>query len=76
MSLGGLRSRESIPALRQAAEAEKDIYLRAAALRSLITIEGAQALRPWLEQLSRTGPLNVREIARQALETTPGDDLA
>jgi hypothetical protein len=68
MTLGRLRARESIAALRAAAEASKDIYLRAAALNSLIAIEGAVALRPWLDELGRAGPVNVRAIARRALE--------
>ncbi len=73
-TLGGLRARESIPALREAAEAGGDIYLRAAALRSLIAIEGAGSLRPWLNELSRSAPFSVRAIARRALEGTAGDD--
>lgn len=67
-TLGRLRMRESVPALREAAETGKDIYLRAAALRSLIAIEGAGPLRCWLTELSRAAPFNVRAIARQALE--------
>jgi len=67
-TLGRLRARESVPALREAAESGHDVYLRAAALRSLIAIEGAEALRPWLDELSRVAPFTVRAIARQALE--------
>lgn len=67
-TLGRLRVRESAPALRETAEGGKDIYLRAAALHSLIEIEGAEALRPWLDELSRTAPFSVRAIARHALE--------
>ncbi len=66
-ALGWLRARESIPALRAAVAGGKDIYLRAEALRSLIAIEGAEQLGPWLDELSRTGPFNVRAIAREAL---------
>ena len=69
-TLGRLRARESIPALRATAESGKDVYLRAAALRSLIDIEGARPLRPWLERLSRDAPFNLRSIALQALEDT------
>jgi len=54
--------------------AGNDVYLRAAALRSLIAIEGAERLRPWLEELSRVPPLTVRDVARRALEGTAGDD--
>ena len=63
-TLGGLKARRGGGA---AASAETDVYLRAEALRSLIAIEGAEALRPWLEQLSRDAPLMIRDIARKAL---------
>jgi HEAT repeats len=69
-TLGRLRARESVRALRETAQGGKDIYLRAAALRSLLAIEGAEALRPWLDELSGAGPFNVRAIARQALDAT------
>jgi hypothetical protein len=68
--LGRRRARASVPALREAAEAGSDIYLRAAALRSVIEIEGVESLRGWLDELSRDGPFNVRAIARQALNRT------
>ena len=73
-TLGRLRARESVPALREAVEAGNDIYLRAAALRSLIAIEGVEPLRPWLAELSRVPPVTVRDIARRALEETGGDN--
>ena len=60
----------------RAAQGGKEIYLRAAALRKLIVIEGAEALRPWLDELSRADPLNVRGIARQALDATAEADAA
>jgi hypothetical protein len=69
-TLGRLRARESVHALRATAQGGKDIYLRAEALRSLLAIEGAGALRPWLDELTRAGPFNVRAIARQALDAT------
>jgi len=67
-TLGSLRAREAVSALRAAAEAGRDIYLREAALRSLLKIEGAVSLGHWLVELSRSAPFNVREVARQALE--------
>jgi hypothetical protein len=70
-TLGRLRARESVPALREAAEAGADIYLRAEALRSVIAIEGVEPLRPWLEALSRGSSFNVRGIARGALGGQP-----
>jgi HEAT repeat protein len=72
-TLGRLRARESIPALRAAAESGKDVYLRAAALRSLIDIEEAGTLRPWLERLSRDAPFSLRDIAMRALQDTVGE---
>jgi HEAT repeat protein len=75
-ALGWLRARESIPALRATVETGKDIYLRAEALRSLVTIEGAEALGPWLGELSRNGPFNVRAVARQALAELPSQGEA
>lgn len=73
-TLGRLRARESVPALREAVEAGNDIYLRAAALRSLIAIEGVEPLRPWLDELSRIPPFTVRDIARRAMEGTGDHD--
>ena len=73
-TLGRLGARESAAALREAAEAGADIYVRAEALRSLIAIEGARSLRPWLETLSRDAPFNVRDIADQALTRQQPDN--
>ncbi len=73
-TLGRLGARESAAALREAAEAGADIYIRAEALRSLIAIEGAESLRPWLETMSRDAPFNVRGIAGQALAGQQPDD--
>jgi hypothetical protein len=67
-TLGRLRARESAPALRQAVESGADVYLKAAVLRSLILIEGVEPLSRWLDELSRIAPINVRAIARNALE--------
>jgi hypothetical protein len=72
-TLGRLKARESVPALRATAERGPDIYLRAEALRSLIAIEGAEPLRPWLEQLCRDAPFMLRDVARQALAEHPPD---
>ncbi|HEY7261641.1 MAG TPA: HEAT repeat domain-containing protein [Trebonia sp.] len=72
-TLGRLRARESVPALRAAAETGPDVYLRAEALRSLIAIEGTELLRPWLEGLCRDAPFMVRDIAREALAGSPPD---
>jgi HEAT repeat protein len=74
-TLGRLRARESVPALRDAVEAGSDVYLRAAALRSLIAIEGVEPLRPWLDELSRVPPVMVRDAARRALAGTADDNV-
>jgi len=66
-TLGRLRVRDAVPALRAVAEQGSDIYLREAALRSILEIEGAGPLRQWLEEVSRSAPFNVRIIAQQAL---------
>ena len=73
-TLGKLRAHDSVRRLRETVESGRDIYLRAAALRSLIAIEGAGALRPWLDELSQSAPFNVRAVARRALDQTAGDD--
>jgi len=65
--LGKLKARESVPALCRTAETGPDIYLRGEALRSVLAIEGADSLRPWLKTLSRCAPFTVRAIAREAL---------
>lgn len=76
-TLGRLRADEAIPALHEAVEAGRDIYIRAEALRSLIAIEGVESLRRWLDALSRDAPFNVRGIARDALDRRiPADDPA
>lgn len=33
-----------------------------------IAVEGTGALRPWLAELSRSAPVTVRDLARQALD--------
>ena len=73
-ALGRLRAREAVPALSGAVEGGSDVYLRAAALRRLIAIEGAESLRPWLDELSKAAPFNVRAIARRAPEEAAIDD--
>jgi HEAT repeat protein len=73
-TLGRLRALARVPALREAVEAGNDIYVRAEALRSLIAIQGAGSLRPWLSALSHDAPFNVREIAREALGEQQPDD--
>jgi HEAT repeat protein len=70
-TLGRLRVREAVPALREVAESGPDIYLRAEALRSLLAIEGVEPLRRWLEGLSQAAPFSIRDIAREALNGSP-----
>lgn len=71
--LGRLLAREAAPALRAVAtEDGADIYVREAAVRSVLAIEGAGPLRPWLEELSRCAPFNVRAVAQRALRAALG----
>jgi len=75
-TLGRLRARESVPALREVVDAGADIYLRAEALRSLIAIEGVEPLRSWLDALRRDAPFTLRDIAREALDGPPHGDYS
>ena len=54
-TLGRLRTRDA-PALREAAGAGNDVYLRAEALRSLIAIERVEPLRPGWKRLAVSLP--------------------
>jgi hypothetical protein len=72
-TLGRLHACDAVPALRSAAASGHDIYLREAALRSVLAIEGAAPLRCWLHELSRSAPFNVRAIAQDALDATADD---
>jgi hypothetical protein len=68
--LGSLRSRDASPALRAAVIADRDPFLAVEALRSLITIDGVERLRPWLEELAAQAPFMVRAVAQRALLST------
>ena len=65
---------QAVPALRAASESGKDIYLREAALRSVLAIERAAPLLRWLGELSRSASFNVRAIAREAIDGTVDGD--
>jgi hypothetical protein len=67
--LGSRRSREASPALREAVTVDRDPFLAAEALRSLIAIDGVERLRPWLEQLADRAPFMVRAVAQGALHS-------
>lgn len=72
-TLGRLRASEAVQALRAVtAEDGADIYVRGAALVSVIAIAGPVPLRPWLEELADSAPFNVRMIARQTLQSAGG----
>jgi len=72
-TLGRLRAQEAVPALRAVtAEDGADVYVRGAALVSVIAISGQGPLRPWLEELADSAPFNVRMIARRALRSAAG----
>jgi hypothetical protein len=67
--LGVRRARDASPVLRQAVTAGLDPFLAVEALRSLITIDGVERWRPWLEQLATKAPFMVRAVARRALHS-------
>ena len=70
--LGSVRARDASPALREAVIANRDPFLAAEALRSLIAIDGVQRWRAWLEQLAaQTTPFMLSAVARRALEASP-----
>ena len=69
-TLGRLKARDSVPALRATVQTGADAYVRVEALRSLVAIKGAGCLRPWLDELCRDAPFMVRELAREVLEAS------
>jgi hypothetical protein len=69
--LGEHRVMSAEPALRLAIATGSDPFLAAEALRSLIKIEGAEALRGLLEELSGSESFMVAEVARGALAELP-----
>jgi hypothetical protein len=65
--LGSLGCREASPALRDAVTADRDPFLAAEALRSLLAIDGVGRWRAWLEELATHALLMVRDVAQRAL---------
>jgi HEAT repeat protein len=66
--LGARKERRAAPALRALATDSEDPYQAAAALDSLVAIEGADAVRGLLEHLVGSSPVQVRDVARRALK--------
>ncbi|MFT3862889.1 MAG: HEAT repeat domain-containing protein [Solirubrobacterales bacterium] len=66
-TLGTRRPPEAAPRLRQVSEDESDPFLAAEALRSLVAIEGVEALRPLLTQIAERGGLLPAKVAAAAL---------
>ncbi len=66
-TLGDLRLREASPALAELIRQDRDPYLAAQALRSLIEIEGIEPLRPLLIELAGCDSFMVARIASRAL---------
>jgi hypothetical protein len=56
-----------VPALRAAVIRDGDPYVAAEALRSIIAIEGAGTLKPWLEELAEHAGFLVASVAREGL---------
>jgi hypothetical protein len=48
----------------------RDPYLAAEALHSLITIEGVEQLRPWLQELAERAPFMVSGVAARSSAPT------
>ena len=65
--LGVRRPAAAAGPLRSAVERQRDPYLAAEALRSLVAIEGVDATRPLLRRLAADGPLLLRRVARSQL---------
>jgi len=66
-TLGAHRAREAAPRLEEVASAGGDPFLAAEALRSLVAIEGADALRPFLTEIAEHGGLLPATVAAEAL---------
>ncbi|MGO9974894.1 MAG: HEAT repeat domain-containing protein [Solirubrobacteraceae bacterium] len=66
-TLGDLRVREASPALAALIRQDRDPYLAAQALRSLVEIEGIEQLRPLLIELAGCDSFMVARIASGAL---------
>jgi hypothetical protein len=65
--LGLRRPAAAADPLRDAVTRQRDPYLAAEALRSLVAIEGIDANRALLRELSANGPLVLRLVARAQL---------
>jgi HEAT repeat protein len=66
-TLGDGRVPSAAQPLRRLVTSSKDPFLAAQALRSLLKIEGTDALRPLLDDLASHGPFMLTDIARSAL---------
>ena len=65
--LGRCSGPDAVRALRGVLDGPPDPYVAAAALRSLVEIEGAEAWRNELERLARGGPVLLRGTALDLL---------
>jgi hypothetical protein len=65
--LGVRRPAAAAGPLRRVVVAQRDPYLAAHALRSLVAVEGFQAMRPLLRELAARGPVLLRRVARAEL---------
>ena len=70
-TLGIRRAREAAAPLREVALGGPDPFLSAAALRSLVAIEGIDPLRLLLTELAERGPLLLATAASEALRQAP-----
>jgi hypothetical protein len=65
--LGVRRPAGAAGPLRRVVTEQRDPYLAAHALRSLVAIEGMGATRPLLRELAARGPMLLRRVARSEL---------
>lgn len=70
-TLGVRRSKAAAPRLREVITSPADPFLAVESLRSLIAIEGAEALVPLLSWLAAHGSFMVAGVASQALGSIP-----
>jgi hypothetical protein len=70
--LGRIGDRSVAPTLRRVVAESSDVFLAAEALRSLVTLLGAEELAPTLKALAKDGTAPVRKVARHVLEHEAG----
>jgi HEAT repeat protein len=65
--LGAVGDRRAVEPLRAIVEDPPDPYLAAAALESLVSLQGVEELRPLLERLTREAAAPVKRVAQELI---------